>query len=171
MRWVALWLVLYATSLIGYNASYAFTRDVLVYHLQVRPATWIAALTLPGHPVWHDQTSLMTTGIAMEIRRGCDGVEAWLLLVTAFLVFPDSWRRRLRAILYGTALIFTLNLVRIVSMLHIVIARPEWFDLAHGLVWQSIMVLSAAVFVLVQLEAKSGPGSTVASPPPLGGTS
>lgn len=162
--------MVYSVSLIGYNASYAFTRDVLIYHSQVRPAAWIAGLTLPGHPVRHDQTSLMTPGIAMEIRRGCDGVEAWLLLVTAFLVFPDPWRKRLRAILYGTALIFVLNLVRIVSMLHIAIARPDWFDVAHGLVWQSIMVLSAAVFVLVQLEPKPGPGPDTTSAAPPGGS-
>jgi exosortase family protein XrtM len=164
---MALWLLLYAASLIGYNASYAFTRDVLIYHSQVRPATWIAARTLPDRPVWHDRTSLMTTGIVMEIRRGCDGVEAWLLLVTAFMVFPNSWRRRLRAILYGTVLIFTLNLIRIVSMLHIVIARPQWFDIAHGLVWQSIMVLSAAVFVLAQMEFT--PDANITKTQPLKG--
>jgi exosortase/archaeosortase family protein len=68
------------------------------------------------------------------------------------LVLPDPWRRRMRGLLLGTALIFVLNLMRIVTMFHIVIRRPEWFDLAHGLIWQSIMVLSAAVFVLWHVE-------------------
>ena len=155
IRWLVLWLALYVLSLVGYNASYAFTRDVLIYHAQVRPAAWIAQVTLPGQQVWCDQTSLMTSGVIMEIRRGCDGVEAWLLLVTALLVVPDPWRRRLRGLLLGTLLIFTLNLLRIVTMFHIVHSYPEWFDLAHGLIWQSIMVLSAAIFVLLHLEGSN----------------
>lgn len=154
LRWLALWLVLYVLSILAYNASYAFTRDVLIYHTQVRPAAWIASHTLSDRPVWHDRTSLLTPGVQLEIRRGCDGMEAWLMLVTALLVFPMSWRRRGRAIALGTLLIFGLNLIRIVTMLHLVVARPEWFEVAHGLVWQSIMVVSVALFVMVQFEAR-----------------
>lgn len=152
LLWLGLWLGLYAVSLVAYNASYAFTRDVLIHHAQVRPAAWLARLTLPDRPVWYDTASLRTPGVIMEIRRGCDGVEAWLLLVTALLVLPDPWRRRVRGLALGTALIFVLNLLRIVTMFHVVIHRPEWFDLAHGLIWQSVMVLSAAVFVLWHVE-------------------
>ena len=61
------------------------------------------------------------------------------------------------AIALGTLLIFGLNLIRIVTMLHLVVARPEWFEVAHGLVWQSIMVVSVALFVLVQFEARPIP--------------
>jgi exosortase/archaeosortase family protein len=152
-RWILLWLVLYAAAIVAYNASYAFTRNVLIFNLQVRPAAWIVAMTLPGEPIGRDEEAIFAPGLRMEIRRGCDGMEAWLLLMTALVVFPMPWSRRARAMLSGTALVFGLNLLRIVSMFHLVRWRPEWFDVVHGLIWQSVMVLAAGLFVLSRFEA------------------
>lgn len=152
-RWLLTWLLLYAASTVAYNASYAFTRRVLIFNAQVRPAAWIVALTLPGQTIGRGEEAIFAPGLRLEIRRGCDGMEAWLLLVTALVVFPMSWSRRARAMLSGTVLIFGLNLLRIVSMFHLVRWRPEWFDVVHGLIWQSVMVLSAGLFVLARFES------------------
>ncbi len=157
MVWLVCWAALYVLSILAYNASYAFTRDVLIHHLQVRPAAWLLRLTLPDLPIAYTQSSIIAPGTHLEILRGCDGVEAWLLLVTALAVFPMALARRLRSMAYGTLLIFGLNLVRIVTLFHLVLRRPEWFEVAHGLVWQSIMVLAAALFVLVQLSPDEAP--------------
>ena len=161
--WLGRWAGLYLLSILAYNASYAFTRDVLIYHLQVRPAAWLLQLTLPGKSISCTTSSILATDLQLDILRGCDGVEAWLLLVTALAVFPMAVARRLRSIAYGTLLIFGLNLVRIVTLFHLVMKRPEWFEVAHGLVWQSIMVLAAVLFVLVQFspeEPSPAAGST-----------
>lgn len=150
--WLGRWAGLYLLSILAYNASYAFTRDVLIHHFQVRPAAWLLQLTMPGKPISCTSSSILAPGLQLDILRGCDGVEAWLLLVTALAVFPMAAARRLRSMAYGTLLIFGLNLVRIVTLFHLVMKRPEWFEVAHGLVWQSIMVLAAVLFVLVQLS-------------------
>lgn len=163
LKWLAAWALLYVLSILAYNASYGFTRDVLIHHLQVRPAAWMLQVTLPGQQVTCSAASISTAALRLDIMRGCDGVEAWLLLITALAVFPMPLAHRLRSMAYGTLLIFGLNLLRIVSIFHLVLRRPEWFELAHGLVWQSIMVLAAALFVLVRLspdEARGGGGAT-----------
>lgn len=146
------WSLLYAGSLLLYNASYDWTRDGLIFQLQVRPSAWLLEQTLPERSIIPVIDSIQTPGLTLEIRRGCDGVEAWLLLVTALVLFPMPWRRRVRSLVWGTVLIFSLNILRIVSLFHIALFRPGWFEIAHGLVWQSGMVLAAALFVLTWLE-------------------
>lgn len=152
LRWLLVWAVGYAVALLLYNASYAFTRDLLIHHVQVRPAAWILRHTLPDIPVSCRVDRIEAPGLSLVILRGCDGVEVWLLLVTAFAVFPQPWRSRLAGIGYGTLLVFGLNLLRIVTMFHITLRKPDWFEVAHGLIWQSVMVLAVALFVLARLR-------------------
>ncbi|MCP5489481.1 MAG: hypothetical protein H7A43_12650, partial [Verrucomicrobia bacterium] len=66
---------------------------------------------------------------------------------------PMPWMRRWRSVAWGTVLIFGLNLLRIVSLFYVMMYWPAFMDLAHGLIWQSIMVLSACLFVLFQMNA------------------
>jgi exosortase/archaeosortase family protein len=92
----------------------------------------------------------------MDILRGCDGVEPWLLMITALLAMPASWRRRLGGVAAGTLLIFSLNLLRIVSLFHLTLYEPAWFEVAHGMVWQSVMVLAATIFSLTWMGVFDG---------------
>ena len=151
--WLVLWAVLYVFSVFLYNFSYPVTLEVLIYYLQVEPAAWLLQLTLPDHEIISDDAVIKTGRKALEVMRGCDGIEAWLLLATSLAVFPMSWRRRLRSLVLGSVLIYSLNLARIVSLFHIMLSKPEWLDLAHGLIWQSIMVLSALGFVLYWMHS------------------
>lgn len=62
----------------------------------------------------------------------------------------------------GAVMVFALNLVRIVSLFHIALKWPVWMDLAYGMIWQSVLTLVAAMFVLVWLapqEDGTAPGT------------
>ena len=157
---LALWLLVYAASLTIYNYQYHRTQDVLIRRLQVNPSLAMLKWMLPGERLDATATSIRSATLEVQILRGCDGVEAWLLVVTALLVFPLPWSRRLQGILLGTALVWTLNIARIVSLFQIALRHPDWLDLAHGLIWQTIVVLAAAAFVLVWTapRAQAGPG-------------
>lgn len=159
IRWLLLWLFLFAAGLVLYNVSYAYTRNVLINQFQVRPATWLLSQTLPNLEIWSRESTLFTPGFELEIRQGCDGMEVWLMLATALLAFPMPLRRRLRSIGYGTMLVFSLNLIRIVSIFHMALKRPEWFVVVHEFAWPTAMVLAATAFVLVQFESPLGGGS------------
>ena len=150
------WLVLYSASVTLYNVTYPVTREVMIHRMQVIPAYWILELTLPGVALHHGETTIRSPMLELNILRGCDGVEAWLLLVTALLVFPMPWRRRWSGVALGTLMIWSLNILRIVTLFHIGLKKMSWFDTAHGVVWQSLIVLAAAAFVLLW----SDPGRT-----------
>lgn len=157
LRWLAVWLVLFVAGLLAYNASYGVTRGILVHQLQVRPAAWMLGKTLPGVSITAREDAVVSPQLTLELRRGCDGIEAWLLMVTALLAYPGTWRWRARSALWGTLLIYLLNLLRVVSIFHLVRHRPEWFDLVHGLIWQGLMILAACCFVLVRLDQTGTP--------------
>lgn len=157
LRSLFMWLILYALSLSLYNGTYHLTSEVMIKHLQVRPSVWLIELTLPEVPLTYTATTIRSPTLELQILRGCDGIEAWLLLITALLVFPIPWRRRLYGVGYGTVLIFSLNVIRIVSLFHIALVRPDWMNVAHGVIWQGIIVLAAAAFVLGWLSPRPAP--------------
>ena len=159
LRSLVCWLLLYAALLTAYNGTYHLTREVLIGKLQVTPATFLLAWTLPGVDIRHDATSIHTPVLVLQILRGCDGVEAWAMLVAAMLVFPMPRRRRWQGLLWGTLLLLVANLARIVSLFHIAMIRMDWFDVAHGVIWQSVMVLLAGAFVLGWTNPRRAPAA------------
>ncbi|MBW7907406.1 MAG: hypothetical protein H3C50_00575 [Kiritimatiellae bacterium] len=148
LRSLVCWLLLYAVLLTIYNGTYHLTREVLIGKVQVAPASFLLSWTLPGVDIRYDATSIQTPALVLQILRGCDGVEVWAMLVAAMLVFPMPWRCRWQGLAWGTLLLLVANLVRIVSLFHIALARMDWFDIAHGVIWQGVMVLLTGAFVL-----------------------
>jgi exosortase/archaeosortase family protein len=145
---LVLWLALFAGSTLLYNLTFHRTSPVLVRWLQVAPSAVLLEWTLPGVAVTRLPTALRIPGLEVQLLRGCDGMEAWLMLMSALLVFPFPWRRRLLGALWGSLLVFGLNLLRIVSLFHVALRRPDWFEIAHSVLWQSAMVIAVAAFIL-----------------------
>jgi exosortase H (IPTLxxWG-CTERM-specific) len=100
---------------------------------------------LGQHVTIHGVT-LITSGAAVIIRNGCNGVEATVFLVAATLAFPAPWRHRLLGVLGGIALIQLLNLIRVVTLVLLRIHKPELFELFHLAIWQTIIAGSTIGF-------------------------
>ena len=83
----------------------------------------------------------------MDIRKGCDGVVATLILISACLAYPLSWHQRFWGTVWGYLLIQVLNLIRIVG-LFLLIQRGshQIFDFFHTYVSQFIVIAAAMVF-------------------------
>lgn len=92
------------------------------------------------------------TGAGIAIVRGCTGIEAMILLVSAMLAWPASWRQRLSGIAGGIVAIQVLNLVRIGSLYYLNRWDHDWFEWFHLYVWQALIVLDALVVFLVWLR-------------------
>ncbi len=76
-----------------------------------------ATLRAIGVEVQVQGTAILHPTFSVEIRRGCDGMEATLLLVCATLAYPFcSFRRRGLALVTGYITIFVLNLIRVVGL-------------------------------------------------------
>ncbi len=93
-----------------------------------------------------------TTGFAIAIERGCNGVEAVIILVAAMLAYPARWGERLLGILIGFFCVQAVNLVRIISLFYLGNWNRTWFDWFHLYVWQALIVLDALVVFLIWLS-------------------
>lgn len=113
-------------------------------------ASWSGhVLRLLGQNVAVAGTTIYSSGFAVDIRNGCNGVEAILILVSAILAFPSSLQSRLLGILVGSVVLEMLNVIRIVSLYLLGFYNRELFDLFHSAVWQVLIILaSVGIFVV-----------------------
>jgi exosortase H (IPTLxxWG-CTERM-specific) len=111
-----------------------------------RGLTQLSALLLNilGEGVSVHGTVIQGRGFAVDIKGGCNGVEAMLLLCAAIAAFDAPWRSRLTGLVAGSAALMTFNLVRIVSLYMIGERWRRLFDTFHLAVWQTIMFAVAA---------------------------
>lgn len=160
-RWLVMWLALYVSGLFAYNLSYPHTRNLLIHRLQAVPAAALINWTDPQAGAVAVGEAIVSHKVTIHLMRGCDGFEAWMILFSALIAFPMAIKKRLIRIGIGSALILALNQARIVSIFHITYMRPDSFELVHGPIWQTIMVLAAVLFVVPSLSPADEAGSLV----------
>jgi len=87
--------------------------------------------------------TVQSSRFGVNVVTACTGI----FLTGIFVVAVIAWPARLRATLSGAGLgilgIALLNVVRLVSLYYIGVHLPEWLDIAHVVVWQSLMILAA----------------------------
>jgi exosortase H (IPTLxxWG-CTERM-specific) len=94
-------------------------------------------------------TVIRTPHFALDVRNGCNGVEAMMVLAAAVLAFPATFRSRLAGLLAGCVAIQILNLVRVASLVWLGEHHRQFFDFVHVGVWQSIVILAAVSMFIV----------------------
>jgi exosortase H (IPTLxxWG-CTERM-specific) len=115
-------------------------------------SVWIVGL-FDAHAIAFGKVLQSTTnGFALSIERGCNGIEAVIILVSAMLAFPAPWKHRLIGIALGFVAIQALNLVRIISLFYLGQWNQTWFQWFHLYLWQALIVLDALVAFLVWLR-------------------
>ena len=88
----------------------------------------------------------------IAIERGCNGIEAVIILTAAIVAFPAPWRHKLAGLAIGFVAIQLLNVVRIVSLFWLGLWNRVWFDWFHLYLWQALIVLDALIVFLVWLR-------------------
>lgn len=113
---------------------------------------WLVSMFDPHALAIGKELHSTTNGFAISIERGCNGVEAVIILVSAMLAYPAPWRYKLLGIGAGFVAIQALNLVRIISLFYLGQWNRTWFDWFHLYLWQALIVLDALVAFLVWLR-------------------
>lgn len=108
-----------------------------------------AILNLLGEGVTVQGTVIQGGTFAVDIKGGCNGVEAMMLLCAAIAAFDAPWRARLLGLLGGSAALMTFNLIRIVSLYMIGQRWRQLFETFHLAIWQTIMFAVAATIFAV----------------------
>ena len=100
-----------------------------------------AVLNLLGQDVTMQGTVIRGPRFAVNIRNGCNGIEAMLIFLAAVLAFPASWKSRLIGLGLGILTIQIVNLVRVVALFLTGVYFPRFFDSSHTVIWQTIVIL------------------------------
>ena len=121
----------------------AFIADVSVWVIQLFDDNVIAISN-----VIRDKTS----GFGVRIERGCNGVEALIILFSAIFAFPAPLKNKIIGFVIGFFAIQGLNLVRIVSLFYLGQWNQVAFEWFHLYLWQALIILDALVVWLIWLR-------------------
>jgi exosortase H (IPTLxxWG-CTERM-specific) len=104
-----------------------------------------------------------SSGFAVSIEAGCNGVEATIVLVAAILAFPASWKRKLTGLAIGIVAVQALNIIRVISLFYLGQWNFDAFDFAHRYVWQALIMLDVLIVWLLWVRTLPRAAPTPAS--------
>ncbi len=81
------------------------------------------------------------SAFSLKIVPGCDGMEALALFCAAVLASPVSLRSRLVFAAIGSAGVFIINILRIVTLFLVGAHFPKRFELLHWDLWPGLLIL------------------------------
>jgi exosortase/archaeosortase family protein len=88
----------------------------------------------------------------MEVKFGCNGLEAILLYTAAVLAYPATAKLRFIGIVAGATLLQLLNIIRIGVLAWVLEYHEAQFALMHEYITQSIMIALAFIIFLFYLQ-------------------
>jgi len=145
-------LIRFSLLIVGFYLVLAWNPindHVVVPFTEVVAGASAKLLRLLGEQVSAHGTTIHSPGFGVDVKNGCNGIEAVMLLASAIVAYPESWRKRLAGLATGVAIVELLNLVRVTSLFWIGAHRPALFSTLHVAVWQSaIILLSVATFLI-----------------------
>jgi exosortase H (IPTLxxWG-CTERM-specific) len=101
-----------------------------------------------------------TNGFGVRIERGCNGIEAVIILFAAIFAFPAPFKHKMIGFVIGFFAIQLLNLVRIISLFYLGQWNQVAFEWFHLYLWQALIILDALVVWLIWLRRIPRPDTT-----------
>ena len=130
-------------------------QEAVIQPFTVLLAALSTALILPFDDTVIAQGRILrdaTTGFAVSIEAGCNGVEAAIVLIAGVLAFPASIRNKLVAILAGFFFVQALNIVRIISLFYLGQWNYTVFEWFHLYLWPVLIMLDVLIVFAIYLQ-------------------
>jgi len=92
------------------------------------------------------QQTVNSENFSVNIKQGCDAIAPMLLYLSAVVLYPISYRYKWQGLLGGIAVLFILNIIRIVTLyLSGVYGSMAFFDFMHIEFWQVLYVILTVI--------------------------
>ena len=126
-----------------------------------RALVWLAhglVASCGGHALREGAVLRTPEGFGVEMRDGCNAINVTILLWSAVVAFPASWKMKAIGLAAGSLIIQVLNIVRFISLFYLGQYSMTWFDFAHAYLWESLLMLDTMVifWLWVKHAARSG---------------
>ena len=156
-RTVRSWLILGASLGLALALYYGFLGSSWVDVIAEWTATWTSkAINLFGGSTTVSGTLLISDNFVANVVAECTAIGPIILYIGAVVAYPASKRAKLAGVAAGVVVLTAVNLVRIISLFWIGEAYPEYLDVVHLLVWQSVIILLAIIMWLLWTGRLSG---------------
>lgn len=96
-----------------------------------------------------------------EIVDGCNGIAAIGLFLGFIYAYPGSWMPRIYFSIFGIAVIYLVNVARIVGLSYIQLYWPSGFDFTHD--YSTTAIFYFVIFILWMIWANYGEPITPSS--------
>ena len=141
--------VVAASLLLSLGIYFGFLGSSWVERISQWTASWSShGLNLFGISTTANGTILSSNSFAVNIVAECTAVGPLVLFMGAVAAYPTAWSSKGKGLLLGAAVLTSVNLVRIMSLFWIGSNYPRYLDVAHLLVWQTLIILLAIVLWL-----------------------
>lgn len=112
-----------------------------------RASGWVLATI--GQGTTMDGSIIRSPRFAVNIKNGCNGVEAMIIYFAAVLAFPAPWKSKLLGLGLGFVAIQIVNLIRVVALFLTGVYFPKLFDSSHTVIWQTVVILAGVLFWII----------------------
>ncbi len=151
------WLILGASLGLALAVYYGSLGSSLLDVIAEWTATWTSkAINLFGGSTTVSGTLLISDNFVANVVAECTAIGPIILYIGAVVAYPASKRAKLAGVAAGVVVLTAVNLVRIISLFWIGEAYPEYLDVVHLLVWQSVIILLAIIMWLLWAGRLSG---------------
>lgn len=133
--------------------AYVSGRNGMVEHLVIDVATVPPSAALinfidPDKQATASGHRILSPRGSISVLNGCEGTETIFLLAAAIAAFRASWRNKITGLLLGTSLVYCLNQARIVALFFAAQENRKWFDMIHGYIAPSLIIVLGSLFFL-----------------------
>ncbi len=150
---IFLWMVLYRPlhHIIDINISYSGFIVSLVSRV----------MGIAGIPSEFHGGIINLPNISLDVKYGCNGLEAVILYAAAVIAFPAPWKKKAAGVAVGLLLIQIFNILRIAGLAYAGVHCNKYFDILHIYVAQGMTIVVSLVIFLVYLNYVGKPGKSV----------
>jgi len=153
-RFVAVFIAIFAACQLTAVSSRIYIADWLV----AAPAGWTLAALFPTDEVSVVANRITSTRARLNILPGCEGTELFFLLIAGVLATPARWRGKLSGLGIGLSLAFALNQIRVAVLYWVVRDHAAQFELVHGYLAPTALVIGLGVFFHIWSAGVLRPG-------------
>ncbi len=131
-----------------YSEFYTNSIEVAFMNAQARLGNFLLHLISQDTVV--NGYTISGNGFSIDIKKGCDGLEAMAILASGIIIFPTSVKLKVPGLVFGIIALFLLNLLRIAGLYMIgKNCSNDFFELMH---LQGGFIIFTAIGVLFLLS-------------------
>ena len=99
-----------------------------------------------------DETVLYLGGISLKVIDECTGIYELFVYAGCVMAYPTSSNKKLAGIAFGIPAMFSINMVRLLSLAFVGLWFPSIFNYVHYYLWQVTLILLVVIVMLVWIE-------------------